>query len=73
MNRWVPLLANTTGWPVYRARWGKLGTLHRRFGGCNGQVRAKPFKAQGKEYRNLEYFLTHISNGIAFNGPSARR
>jgi sulfur-oxidizing protein SoxA len=68
-----PALGHTSGWPVYRSKWGELGTLHRRFGGCNKQVRAKPFKAQGKEYRNLEYFLTHMSNGIEFNGPSARK
>jgi sulfur-oxidizing protein SoxA len=58
---------------VYRSKWGELGTLHRRFGGCNKQVRAKPFKPQSEEYRNLEYFLTHMSNGIEFNGPSARK
>ncbi len=68
-----PALGHTTGWPVYRSKWGEMGTLHRRFTGCNKQVRAKPFKAQGKEYRNLEYFLTHMSNGIEYNGPSARK
>jgi len=68
-----PALGHTSGWPVYRSKWGELGTLHRRFGGCNKQVRAKAFKAQGKEYRNLEYFLTYMSNGIEFNGPSARK
>ncbi len=68
-----PALGHTSGWPVYRSKWGELGTLHRRFGGCNKQVRAKPFKAQGKEYRNLEFFLTHFSNGIEYNGPSARK
>ena len=68
-----PALGHASGFPVYRSKWGELGTLHRRFGGCNKQVRAKPFKAQGKEYRNLEYFLTHMSNGIEFNGPSARK
>ena len=68
-----PALGHTSGWPVYRSKWGELGTLHRRFDGCNKQVRAKPFKAQGQEYRNLEYFLTHMSNGVEFNGPSARK
>ncbi len=68
-----PSLGHTTGWPVYRSKWGELGTLHRRFKGCNKQVRAKPFKAQGPQYRNLEYFLTHMSNGIEYNGPSARK
>lgn len=68
-----PALGHTTHWPVYRSKWGELGTLHRRFDGCNKQVRAKPFKSQGKEYRDLEYFLAHMSNGIELNGPGARK
>lgn len=68
-----PALGHTSGWPVYRSKWGEMGTLHRRFTGCNKQVRAKPFKAQGEEYRNLEFFLTHMSNDIPYNGPSARK
>jgi sulfur-oxidizing protein SoxA len=68
-----PALGHTTGWPVYRAALGEMGTLHRRFTGCNEQVRAKAFKAQGEEYRNLEFFLTHMSNDIPLNGPSSRK
>lgn len=68
-----PAFGHATGWPVYRAKWGEMGTLHRRFSGCNKQVRAKDFDAQGEEYRNLEYFLTATSNGLTFNGPSARK
>ena len=68
-----PALGHTTGFPVYRAKWGTVGTLHRRFSGCNEQVRAKAFAAQGREYSNLEYFLTYVSNGIELNGPSARK
>jgi sulfur-oxidizing protein SoxA len=68
-----PALGHTTHWPVYRSKWGELGTLHRRFDGCNKQVRAKPFKAQGEEYRDLEYFLTYMSNGLPLNGPAARK
>jgi sulfur-oxidizing protein SoxA len=68
-----PALGHATGWPVYRAEWGELGTLHRRFDGCSRQVRAAPFDAQGEEYRNLEYFLGAMSNGLPYNGPSARR
>ncbi len=68
-----PAVGHTTHWPVYRSKWGELGTLHRRFTGCNKQVRAKPFDAQGEEYRNLEYFLTHMSNGLELNGPGARK
>lgn len=68
-----PALGHTTHFPVYRSKWGTVGTLHRRFSGCNKQVRAKPFKAQGEEYRNLEYFLTYMSNGLPLNGPGARK
>lgn len=71
-NRLSPALGQTSGWPAYRSKWGALGTLQRRFKGCNENIRAKARKAQGEEYRNLEYFLTHMSNGIALNGPSAR-
>ncbi len=72
-DRLSPALGHATGWPVYRSKWGNLGTLHRRFSGCNKQVRAKPFKPQSEEYRNLEYFLTHMSNGLEYNGPSSRK
>jgi len=68
-----PALGHVTHFPVYRSKWGELGTLHRRYGGCNKQVRAKPFKAQSDEYRALEYFHTYMSNGLKVNGPGARK
>jgi sulfur-oxidizing protein SoxA len=68
-----PALGQTSGFPVYRSKWGGLGTLHRRYGGCNKQVRAKPFKSQGPEYTALQYFHTYMSNGLEMNGPSARK
>jgi len=68
-----PAMGHTTGWPVYRSQWSNMGTLHRRIRGCNSQTRARPFKAQSEEYRNLEYFLTYMSNGLPINGPSSRK
>jgi sulfur-oxidizing protein SoxA len=68
-----PALGHTTHFPVYRSKWGGLGTLHRRYVGCNKQVRAKPYKPQGEEYRNLQYFHTYMSNGLEINGPGARK
>jgi sulfur-oxidizing protein SoxA len=68
-----PALGQPSHFPVYRSKWGELGTLHRRYGGCNKQVRAKPFPAQGEEYRDLEYFHTYMSNGLEVNGPGARK
>lgn len=68
-----PALGQPTHFPVYRSKWGELGTLHRRYAGCNKQVRAKPFKVQSEEYRDLEYFHTYMSNGLEVNGPGARK
>jgi len=68
-----PALGHPTGFPVYRNKWGGMGTLHRRYAGCNKQVRAKPFKAQSPQYTALEYFETYMSNGLEENGPSMRK
>ena len=75
-----PALGHTSHFPVYRNKWSLvsktgdgMGTLHRRYGGCNKQVRAKPFKAQSEEYRALEYFHTSMSNGLTMNGPGIRK
>lgn len=67
-----PALGHTSHFPAYRSKWRSLGTLHRRFSGCIKNLGAKPFPAQSEEYRNLEYFLSYMSNGIALNGPSIR-
>jgi len=66
-------VGHITHFPKYRSKWGEMGTLNRRFKGCNEQVRAKAFSPQSEEYRNLEYFLTYISNGLPVNGPGARK
>jgi len=68
-----PALGHPTHFPVWRLKWNGLGTIHRRYGGCNKQVRAKPFKAQSDEYKALEYFETYMSNGITVNAPSTRK
>lgn len=68
-----PALGQITHFPVYRMKWGELGTIQRRYAGCNSQVRAKPFKDQGDEYKALEYFHTYMSNGLDWNGPSSRK
>ena len=72
-ERLSPALGQTSHFPVYRKKWGGLGTLHRRYAGCNQQVRARAFKAQSRQYRNLEYFHSYMSNGIPFNGPGGRQ
>ncbi len=68
-----PALGHTSHFPVYRSKWGGIGTLHRRYVGCNKQVRFKAFKPQSEEYRDLELFHTYMSNGLELNGPGARK
>jgi sulfur-oxidizing protein SoxA len=68
-----PALGQVTHFPVYRSKWGGIGTLHRRYVGCNKQVRAKPYAPQSEEYRDLEFFHTYMSNGLESNGPGARK
>ncbi len=68
-----PALGHPTHFPVFRSKWGEIGTLHRRYAGCNRNIGAKPFAAQSETYRNLEFFQTVMSNGLAFNGPASRK
>ncbi len=68
-----PALGQTNAFPVYRSTWGEMGTLHRRFANCNELVQSKPFEAQSEVYRNLEYFLSYMSQGIPITGPSSRQ
>ncbi len=66
-------LGHTTHFPVYRSKLGAVISLHQRFSGCVRDVRAKPFALQSKEFRNLEYFLSYMGNGLEINGPGARK
>ncbi len=59
--------------PLYRLKWQKLGSLHRRFRGCNKQVRAVPYKAGSDEYVNLELYIKWRSNGLPVEVPAVRR
>lgn len=68
-----PQLGHVTHFPVFRSKWGALGTLHRRYSGCHKDSRSKPLKPQAERFRNLEYFQTFMSNGMVVNGPGARK
>jgi sulfur-oxidizing protein SoxA len=67
-----PALGHGVGFPTYRSKWGSLGTIHRRYGGCNKQVRAAPLKPQSREYRALELYETYMSTGLPLTAPSQR-
>lgn len=66
-------LGHATHFPVYRSKLGGMISLQKRIAGCIRDVRAKPFDLQSEEYRNLEYFLTYMSNGLEWNGPGSRK
>lgn len=68
-----PALGQVSHFPAFRFKWDDVGTLQRRYAGCNTQIRSKPFKLQSEQYRNLEYFHTYMSNGLPINGPGSRK
>ncbi len=59
--------------PVYRLKWQKIGSLHRRFRGCNKQIRAEPYPFGSDEYVNLELFVKWRSRGLPVEVPAVRR
>lgn len=67
-----PALGQVSPYPAYSAARKEIVTLHGRFDECMRLMGAKPFAAQGKEYRELEYFLTYMSNGVPLNAPGVR-
>jgi L-cysteine S-thiosulfotransferase len=68
----APALGILAAMPIYRSEWGGMGTISRRFITCNSQVRAIPLEPQDEDYRDLEYYLSYMSNGLPISGPGAR-
>lgn len=64
---------HSNGFPTYRLKWQKVGSLHRRFRGCNKQVRAEPYKYGSREYVDLELYLAWRGNGLRVESPAVRR
>ena len=68
----APALGILAAFPIYRSDWGSMGTVSRRFTSCSSQTRAVPLAANDRAYRDLEYFLSYMSNGIPITGPGTR-
>jgi L-cysteine S-thiosulfotransferase len=62
----------SNGFPTYRLKWQKPGSLHRRFRGCNKQVRAQPYAYGADEYVNLELYVAWRGQGLPVETPSVR-
>jgi L-cysteine S-thiosulfotransferase len=68
----APALGIVAAMPIYRSEWNGMGTMSRRLVTCNSQVRGVPLKPQDEDYRDVEYFLSYMSNGLPVSGPGAR-
>jgi L-cysteine S-thiosulfotransferase len=68
----APALGIMNALPIYRSEWSGMGTTSRRLVTCNSQTRAVPLEPQSEEYRDLEYYLSYVSNGLPISGPGAR-
>jgi sulfur-oxidizing protein SoxA len=63
----------SNGFPTYRLKWQKLGSLHRRFSGCNDEIRAENYPLGSDEYVNLELYVASRGQGLAVESPSVRK
>jgi sulfur-oxidizing protein SoxA len=68
----APALGILNAMPIYRSEWGGMGTISRRLTTCNSQIRGTPLEPQADEYRDLEYYLSYVSNGLPISGPGSR-
>jgi sulfur-oxidizing protein SoxA len=62
----------SNGFPTYRLKWQKVGSIQRRFRGCNSMVRAKPYDYGADEYVNLELYLAWRGRGLPVETPAVR-
>ncbi len=60
------------GFPTYRLKNAKLNSSHGRFKGCMKNIRAKPFKEGGEEFKALELYLASRGEGLVVETPSVR-
>ena len=63
----------SNGFPTYRLKWQKLGSLHRRFRGCNSQVRADRLGYGADQYVDLELYLAWRGKGLEVEAPAVRQ
>lgn len=67
-----PAIGQTTHFPVFRAG-DDLHTLHMRYRRCMEAMRAVPFAAGSKEFNDLEYFHSYLSNGLPMRSSVYRK
>ena len=61
------------GFPTYRVKWNGVGSTHRRFRGCNGNIRATKLPYGHEDYVALELYIAWRGNGLAVETPAVRQ
>ncbi len=62
----------SNGFPTYRFKWQKIGSIHRRFKGCMKNIRATPYKVGSDEFVALELYLATRGVGLPVETPAVR-
>ena len=60
------------GFPTYRFKWQKMGSIHRRFKGCMKNIRGKPYKVGSDEFVALELYVASRGQGLSVETPAVR-
>lgn len=60
------------GFPTYRLKSQRPLSVHKRFEGCNSDVRAASYPIGSDEYVNLELYVTWRGQGLPIETPSVR-
>ena len=63
----------SNGFPTYRLKWNGLGSIHRRFRGCNKNIRANPYGYGSDEYLALETYVAWRGRGLPVEAPAVRK
>jgi len=62
----------SNGFPTYRFKWQKPGSIQRRFRGCNKNIRSTPYGYGSDEYVNLELYVAWRGRGLPVETPAVR-
>lgn len=61
------------GFPTYRIKWNGIGSIHRRFRGCNNNIRATKLAYGHEDYVALELYLAWRGQGLPIEAPAVRQ
>lgn len=64
---------NVNGFPLFRFKWQKMGSMHRRFKGCMNNIRANPYEVGGDEFVALELYVAARGKGLSIETPAVRQ